>query len=133
VLFTFFLLDGFMPRVAPYWSQKDAVATYFRTRRSPEERLVAYRMFWRGETFYTKNAIFEGPREERTVFDSDDEKTADEELRAWIASHRGRRHFFLFDRPRQAHLQSLLPPEARGTFTVIDQPSNKFALAYAEL
>ena len=69
VVFTYFLLDGFMPRVAPYWSQKRPIAAYYKNRRSPDERLIAYQMFWRGETFYTKNEIYEGPPEERTVFD----------------------------------------------------------------
>ena len=67
VLFTFFLLDGYMRAVAPFWSQKEPIATYYEKRRSPEERLIAYQMYWRGETFYTKNEIYEGPMEDRTV------------------------------------------------------------------
>jgi 4-amino-4-deoxy-L-arabinose transferase-like glycosyltransferase len=133
VAFTLFLLDGFMPRVAPFWSQKQTVAAYYQHRRSPEERLVAYRMFWRGETFYTKNALFEGPREERTAFDSDDARVCDEGLQSWIAAHRGRRHYFLFEPGRRGQLESLLPAESRATFTLIEQPSNKFALAAVEL
>src|SRR5204863_4647910 len=82
VLFTVFLLDGFMRQVAPFWSQKGTIAAYFQQRRSPAERLVAYRLFWRGETFYTENAIFEGPLDERTVFDSDDVEATDRGLRA---------------------------------------------------
>jgi 4-amino-4-deoxy-L-arabinose transferase-like glycosyltransferase len=133
VLFTLFLLDGYMRAVAPYWSQKETIGAYYRSRRSPEERLVAYQMFWRGETFYTKNAIFEGPDEERSVFDGDDQAAADRALRAWIAAHRGRRHFFLFERSRRGHLESLLPPEARASFTLLEQRSNKFSLAAVDL
>jgi len=69
VMFTWFLLDVFMRGVAPYWSQKDTVAAFYKHRRSPQEKLIAYQMYWRGETFYTKNEIYEGPTEERTVFD----------------------------------------------------------------
>ena len=65
--------------MAPYWSQKDGIAAYYKHRRSPEEKLVAYQMYWRGETFYTKNEIYEGPTEDRTVFDMDD---ADENLKS---------------------------------------------------
>jgi 4-amino-4-deoxy-L-arabinose transferase-like glycosyltransferase len=133
VLFTYFLIDGFMPKVAPYWSQKATIAAYFTHRQSPDERLIAYRMFWRGETFYTKNAIYEGPNEERTVFDSDDAAAADENLRNWIAGHRGHRHYFVFEPSRIDHLRTLLPPESRASLTVVDQPSNKFSLAYADL
>ena len=35
VVFTFYLLDGFMRGVAPSWSQKGPIATYYRNRRSP--------------------------------------------------------------------------------------------------
>jgi 4-amino-4-deoxy-L-arabinose transferase-like glycosyltransferase len=66
---TAFLLDHFMPAVAPHWSQKPLIARYYQERRSPQEGLIAYQMFWRGETFYTKNAINEGPPEERTLFE----------------------------------------------------------------
>jgi len=67
---TWFLLDVFMRDVAPFWSQKGTIAEYYKRRRSPDERLIAYSMYWRGETFYTKNEIYEGPQEERTVFDT---------------------------------------------------------------
>ena len=35
--------------------------TYYGTRRSPDERLMRLQMYWRGETFYTENEIYEGP------------------------------------------------------------------------
>ena len=112
-------------RVAPFWSQKGPIATYYQLRRSPEERLVAFMLYWRGETFYTSNEIYEGPTEERTVFDEDG---AEDKLKDWIARHRGRRTFFLFERFQQSRLQGLLPPEARGTFHVVDAQNNKFSL-----
>ncbi len=40
VAFTFYVLDDFMPKVAPFWSQKGPIATYYERRRSPDERLV---------------------------------------------------------------------------------------------
>ena len=132
VLFTLFLLDVYMRKVAPYWSQKETIAAYYKERRSPDERLVAYKMFWRGETFYTKNKIYEGPNEDRTVFDSDG-KEADEQLRAWVSRNRGRRHYFIIEPGRRPHLESLLPPESRASFTVVAQPTNKFMLARVDL
>jgi 4-amino-4-deoxy-L-arabinose transferase-like glycosyltransferase len=128
--FTFFLLDGFMPGVAPSWSQKGPIAAYYRERRSPEERLIAFQLYWRGETFYTSNEIYEGPTEERTVFD---QEGADDKLKEWIGRHRGHRAFFLFERFQQSRVQGLLPPEARASFRVVDDENNKFYLAEADL
>ncbi len=128
--FTYFLLDRYMPATAPYWSQKGPIATYYRERRSPDERLVAFMLYWRGETFYTSNEIYEGPPEDRTVFDQDG---ADEKLKAWMGRHRGQRVFFLGERLQQARIQGLLPPEARSTYRVIDEQNNKFTLSVAQL
>jgi 4-amino-4-deoxy-L-arabinose transferase-like glycosyltransferase len=133
VLSTIFLLDKFMPAVSPYWSQKGVVASYYRERRGPEERLVAFQMFWRGESFYSKNEIYEGPTEDRTVFDSDDTEDNIKRLREWISRNRGRRHFFLFLNARETELRNALPPEARATFKIVDGSSNKFVLASAQL
>jgi 4-amino-4-deoxy-L-arabinose transferase-like glycosyltransferase len=134
VLFTFFLIDRFMPAVAPYWSQKGTIATYYQQRRSPDEKLLAYRVFWRGENFYTSNAIYEGPPDERTVFDSPGEVApVDEALRRWIDRHRGGRQFFLVDPGQGPHLLSLLPAEAQASWRVIAQPNDKFILAAADL
>jgi 4-amino-4-deoxy-L-arabinose transferase-like glycosyltransferase len=130
VAFTFFLLDGYMRDVAPYWSQKGPLASYYRHRASPQERLIAYQMYWRGETFYSKNEIYEGAPEDRTVFDQDG---ADEKLKEWLGRNRGHRHFFLFERGQQGHLQGLLPPEAHDSFKVLDDSNNKFSLAQADL
>ncbi|MDX2020024.1 MAG: glycosyltransferase family 39 protein [Deltaproteobacteria bacterium] len=130
VLFTYFLLDVYMKGVTPYWTQKDPIGAYYATRRSPEERLVAYMMYWRGETFYTKNEIYEGPKEDRAVFDTGN---ADQDLQTWLDRHRGRRVFFIFERARQSRLVSLLPTEARGTFKVIHDQNNKFVMAHADI
>jgi hypothetical protein len=130
IVFTFYLLDGFMRGVAPSWSQKGPIAAYYEHRRSPDERLIAYQLYWRGETFYTSNEIYEGPTEERTVFDQDG---ADDRLKDWMSRHRGRRAFFLYERFQQARLQGLLPAEARGSFHVVDEQNNKFSLAQVDL
>jgi 4-amino-4-deoxy-L-arabinose transferase-like glycosyltransferase len=130
VLFTFYLLDRFMPAIAPSWSQKGPIATYYRERASAEERLLAYSLYWRGETFYTSNEIYEGPSEERTVFD---QEGADDKLKEWVSRHRGRRAYFLFERHQEARIKNLLPPETRASFNVVDSQNNKFSLARADL
>jgi 4-amino-4-deoxy-L-arabinose transferase-like glycosyltransferase len=130
VAFTFFVLDDFMPAVSPYWSQKGLIASYYRLRRSPDERLIAYLLYWRGETFYTSNEIYEGPMDERTVFD---QAGADDRLKAWLLRHRGRRQFFLYERFQQGRIVEDLPPDARASFRVVDQLNNKFSLGEADL
>jgi 4-amino-4-deoxy-L-arabinose transferase-like glycosyltransferase len=130
IAFTFFLLDDYMMRIAPFWSQKYGIAEYYKHRRSPDEKLIAYQMYWRGETFYTKNAIYEGPTEDRTVFDME---AADEKLQEWVTNHRGRRVYFIFEGTRESRLRSLLPPETRGSFQVIYKTNNKFSVGYAEI
>jgi 4-amino-4-deoxy-L-arabinose transferase-like glycosyltransferase len=128
--FTWFLLDVYMPGVAPYWSQKETVAEYYKLRRSPEEKLIAYNMYWRGETFYSQNEIYEGPMEDRTVFDMEH---ADEKMQEWCKNHRGNRVFILFENGRQQRVKSLLPADARETFRVLYEKNNKFSLAQANL
>jgi 4-amino-4-deoxy-L-arabinose transferase-like glycosyltransferase len=130
IAFTFYVLDDFMPAVAPFWSQKGPIATYYRVRRSPDERLCAYMLYWRGETFYTSNEIYDGPTEERTVFDSDG---ADDRLKTWAQNHRGRRAFFIFEHYQQARITEDLPPEARASFKIIDDSNNKFSLGQVDL
>jgi hypothetical protein len=131
VLFTWFLLDVYMRKVAPFWSQKETIAEYYKARRSPEEKLLAYQMYWRGETFYTSNEIYEGPEEDRGVFDY--YQDVDERLKAWLGRHTGQRVFIIFERGRQSHVQSLFPGEARNSFRVLYDKNNKFSLAVAQL
>jgi 4-amino-4-deoxy-L-arabinose transferase-like glycosyltransferase len=130
VAFTFYVLDDFMPKVAPFWSQKGPIATYYERRGSPDERLCAYMLYWRGETFYTSNEIYEGPTGERTVFD---QEGADDHLKEWIAHHRGRRAFFIFEHHQQGRITQDLPPETRPSFQIVDDTNNKFSLAQADL
>ena len=130
VVATFFLLDDFMRKVAPFWSQKDVIGAYYQARRSPDERLMAYQLYWRGETFYTENEIYEGPMEERTVFDADG---ADEKFRKYVANHRGRRVFVLCDKNQKGKVEGLLPAEVRPSLRVVHDSNTKFLLLQADL
>ena len=49
--------------------QKHVIASYYAKRKGPEEPLIAWQLYWRGENFYTQNEIYARPiRNERTVF-----------------------------------------------------------------
>jgi 4-amino-4-deoxy-L-arabinose transferase-like glycosyltransferase len=130
VLFTYFLLDVYMKQVSDRWSQKRLIARYYSLRKSPDERLIAWQMYWRGETFYTQNEIYEGPADKRTVFLGD--RNA-ENLKEYFARNRGKHVFFIVERARWTTLQSLLPAEARGSLHIIDENNTKFCLADAKL
>jgi 4-amino-4-deoxy-L-arabinose transferase-like glycosyltransferase len=128
--FTYFLLDGYMMKATPYWTQKGLIANYYKLRRSPDEHLLVWQMYWRGENFYTQNEIYEGPTAERTVFLGD--KNA-ENLKAWMAKHRGHRAFFVVERSRWAQLEGLVPSDAKASLHIIDESNMKFCLAQIDL
>jgi 4-amino-4-deoxy-L-arabinose transferase-like glycosyltransferase len=130
VAFTYFLLDGFIPKAASHWSQKPLIAQYYKMRQSPDEPLIAWQMYWRGETFYTANEIYSGPFDKRTVFLGD--KNA-ENLQAYLGRNRGKRVFFIVEKGRWTTLQGLLPADARGSLVKLDERNNKFFLASAQL
>jgi 4-amino-4-deoxy-L-arabinose transferase-like glycosyltransferase len=130
VIFTYFLLDGYMRQVSPYWSQKGLIATYYKTRRSPAERLLVWQMYWRGENFYTENEIFDGPAAERTVFLGDHNV---ENLKKWMAAHRGQRAFFLVERSNWPRVAEMVPPETKASLKIIDEGNMKFCLAQIDL
>ena len=82
--FTYFLLDGYMMKVTPYWTQKGLIANYYKMRRSPDEQLLVWQMYWRGENFYTENEVYEGPPDERTIFLGD--RTSRTSRPGWAAT-----------------------------------------------
>jgi 4-amino-4-deoxy-L-arabinose transferase-like glycosyltransferase len=130
VAFTYFLLDGYMMKVTPYWTQKGLIASYYKMRRSPDEHLLVWQMYWRGENFYTGNEIYEGPTDERTVFLGDKNV---ENLKSWMDRHRGRRAFFLIERARMSSLEGMVPADTKKSLKIVDDGNMKFVLASIQL
>jgi hypothetical protein len=130
IVFTFFLLDGYMRQVTPYWSQKGLIATYYRNRRSPDEKLLVWQMYWRGENFYTENEIYDGPPGERTVFLGDRNV---ENFKDWVAKHRGHRAFLLVERTNWSRMDSMVPPETKNSLKIADDSNMKFVLGQVDL
>jgi 4-amino-4-deoxy-L-arabinose transferase-like glycosyltransferase len=126
-----FLVDKILIELSPHWSQKHVLASYYAKRASADEPLIAWQLYWRGENFYTKNAIYNSPNpNERTVFLGD--RNA-EKMQTYFASHGGRRVFFVVERTRFESLRQLLPAAARPTLTAVDETNNKIFLAVATL
>ena len=87
-------------------------------------------MYWRGETFYSQNEIYEGPTEKRTVFLGT--RNA-EDLQAYLARNPGKRVFFVVEKSRVEKLKTLLADGPRRTLKVLNDTNNKFLLACAQL
>jgi hypothetical protein len=130
IVFTFFLLDGYMRQVTPYWTQKGLISSYYRNRRSPDEHLLVWQMYWRGENFYTENEIYDGPPTERTVFLGDRNV---ENFKDWVAKHRGHRAFMLVERANWPRMDTMVPPETKGTLKITDDSNMKFVLGQVDL
>jgi 4-amino-4-deoxy-L-arabinose transferase-like glycosyltransferase len=130
VAFTYFLADHYMLRTTPYWTQKGLIATYYKQRRSPAERLLVWQMYWRGENFYTSNEIYEGAKDDRTVFLGDRNF---ENLKAWMERHRGQRAFILVEHSRWSTLETAVPAERRATLKKVDESNMKFVLGSVDL
>jgi hypothetical protein len=129
---TTFFLDRLMIDISPHWSQKHIFTSYFRLRKGPEEPVVAWMMYWRGENLYTANQIYDHRIDsaEKTVFLGDKNT---EKLQTYLTSHRGRRIFFLIERHRIDSLRSLLPEAARPSLEIVDDSNNKVYLVRANL
>jgi hypothetical protein len=131
VVWSGFLLDKVLIELSPHWAQKHVIAAYYANRKGPEEPLIAWQLYWRGENYYSRNEIYRSPSPaERTVFLGDHNA---EKLQAYLTAHRGRRVFFVVERVRYEALRNLLPVEARPTLQLVDQSNNKLYLASAQI
>jgi hypothetical protein len=123
-----FISDRYMPDLGPHWSQKHVIAAYYAHRDSPEEPLIVWDLYWRGENFYTRNEIYNqanpsdrwawtAPRDNATQF---------------FARYKGR-IFFEVERVKLEALKSMLPAPARDRVKIIDESNNKLLLVETRL
>ena len=130
-VWTGFVIDKVLVELSPHWAQKHVIGAYYSHRRSPDEKLIAWQLYWRGENFYTKNAIYDNPDiNERTAFLGDHNL---EKMQKWFAAHRGKRVFFVVERARFESLRGTLPAECKTSLTIVDDTNNKLYLAVAQL
>jgi 4-amino-4-deoxy-L-arabinose transferase-like glycosyltransferase len=54
---TAYVIDDYIPAASESWSQRTAIRTYF-AERGPDDRLVSWWFYYRGETFFTKGNIW---------------------------------------------------------------------------
>jgi hypothetical protein len=132
VAWTGFLLDKVLVELSPHWAQKHVIASYYAQRKGPEEPLIAWQLYWRGENFYTRNEIYDPakPQSEKTIFLGDRNV---EKMQTYFKNHGGRRVFFIVERVRFEALRNLLPVDARPSLQIVDNSNNKLYLATAQL
>jgi hypothetical protein len=131
-VWTAWAIDRHLTDLSPHWSQKHVIASYYEMRKGPDEPLIAWQMYWRGETFYSKNAIYDHrvDQKDKTVFLAEHNA---EKMQTYFKTHGGRRAFFIVERSRFESLRALLPEAARPTLKPIDETNNKVYLAVADL
>ncbi|RMG93660.1 MAG: hypothetical protein D6705_17905 [Deltaproteobacteria bacterium] len=56
-LVTHLLLNAYLPAASEHWSQRTAFRTYFE-RRTPDDDIVSWWFYYRGETYFTKGRIW---------------------------------------------------------------------------
>lgn len=101
------------PALGRHWTQRELVATYFGSR-AGDAPLLAFLMNWKGETFYTRNAVRQiGAREPRG------------DLQRELA--RSGPEFVLVEHARLGVLRSALLPGQRLT-PLAPETTNKFVL-----
>ena len=118
--FAVWCLDVYMIDLSPHWGQRELVQRYYEERASDDEPLIAYQMNWKGENFYTGNAVL-------AFVDLDARRLQD-----WVRAHPGDRAYFVLEHGRLAGLRNAL----RGATIepVTDQRlCNKFVLVRADL
>lgn len=121
-----FLLDGFLPRLGPHWTEKELLATYYRER-AADEPLAAFRVYFRGETFYSQNELYDpalAPRR-RTAFVG---RTVEAPFVRWLERHRGQRVFVLARRMDLRALRALVDARGAKDFRIVDDHHNKIVL-----
>ena len=117
-----YVLNWYQLGVAPNWSQKGAISSYYKLRKGPQEELVAWQFNWRGETWYTGAEV--------VVSKSLDNKAIQQYLRERL----GRRFFFITERSRYPSLRAMLPSDkGRKTLKIVNDTNVHYVLAAADL
>jgi 4-amino-4-deoxy-L-arabinose transferase-like glycosyltransferase len=117
-----YIQNWYQVGIAPHWSQKSAIASYYKLRKSPDEELVAWQFNWRGETWYTGAEV--------VVSKSLDNAA----IVQYLNERKGRRFFFITERGRYPSLRSMLPTETgRQSLSIVDDTNIHYVLAAANI
>jgi 4-amino-4-deoxy-L-arabinose transferase-like glycosyltransferase len=120
-----FLVDKYLPDLGPHWSQKHVIAAYYANRHGPDEPLIVYNLYWRGENFYTRNEVYSQaePAEKWAWVEPNNLSPP-----VWFGKHKGTRIFILCERQRLEMVRGILPVGSRADVKVVDDSNNKLLL-----
>jgi hypothetical protein len=119
-------MNIFLVEISPHWSQAYIIRAYYKHRTSPNQRLVVFKLNWKGENFYTGG---------RAIID---ETMDDGKFKAWLAAHKGERHYFLVSMGMKSRVESYLdetlgPGHKTEDIVPPEYQSNKFTVVVADL
>jgi 4-amino-4-deoxy-L-arabinose transferase-like glycosyltransferase len=106
-LLTIYVIDDYLPAASESWSQRSAFRQYFDNRK-PDDRILGWWFYYRGETYFTKSRIWVLTKPDR------------DKLNEFIDEHRGKGEDFWFI-TTVAHakrLRAQLPVELRDQLTL---------------
>lgn len=112
-------LDFYLVDLAPHWGQREIFEAYYRERQ-PGEHIIAWQMNWKGENFYTGNAVY-------TFVDLDTRALVE-----WTQHHPGERVFVALEHSRVGSLRSTLHG-ATVTNLTTELDDNKFCVVTVQL
>jgi hypothetical protein len=112
-------LDFYLVDLAPHWGQREIFEAYYRERQ-PGEHIIAWQMNWKGENFYTGNAVY-------TFVDLDTRPLVE-----WANHHPGERVFFALEHSRVGSLRSTLHGAVVTPITT-ELDDNKFGVVSVQL
>lgn len=116
LLFSVFAVHVYLSSMSQHWSQRWIFETYY-AMRNPGERIIAYQMDWKGETFYGKN-------EEIQI------KQSATDLKRQV--EKPGRDFILVQTDRYGRVKSALGKEYEGKIKVVDRSNKKWFLVLVE-
>ncbi len=127
--FAYICLDYYMPRLSLVWSQKGLWDAYYeqceridgppgshRFKRYCREPVIAYKLNWRGETFYTQNEVI-------PIRDDDD-------FTHFFTQNADAPFYAIMEMPRyKGEFQRKLPADKKGKICLTHNRDAKFVLA----
>ncbi len=130
IVYGAFLVDRYLPELGPHWSQKHVIAAYYANRSGPDEPLIVYNLYWRGENFYTRNEVYsQAEPSEKWAWVEPNNMSS----QTWFQRHKGTRIFILVERHRLEQVRGLLPVGSRAGLKIVDDSNNKLLLVEARI
>jgi len=119
-------MNHFMPEISPHWSQGYIIREYYNHRTDPNQRLIVFKLNWKGENFYTGG---------RAIID---ETMDDNKFKSWLQSHKGERHYFLVSMGMKGRVERYLnetlgPGHKAEDIVPAEMASNKFTIVVSDL